>query len=158
MPIQWYGCNVLDYIPPRLEYCTMWIFHYMKMRDKTTKETIPMAPQLSQQEVEEFFMVNKQVWDASEQRAQLRSIISTKSRCRVNKIVAFACGRMAFKDREPWAVRSAYQHALIPTVREILMEQEGHLNASHKIHVTLRLIERSSSGLESRSSMIHRVF
>jgi hypothetical protein len=35
---------------------------------------------------------------------------------------------MAFSDREPSEMRSAYQHALIITLRDILAERQGHLN------------------------------
>ncbi|KIX03742.1 uncharacterized protein Z518_07295 [Rhinocladiella mackenziei CBS 650.93] len=125
LSIQWLTSNALGYIP-RLAYCNLRIFHYLKKRYRSTKEIVSTIPHQSRKQVEEYFVTNKRAWETSEQRRQLQSIISMKTLCHVNKIIAFACGPMAFSDQAPWAIRSAYQHALVITLRDILSELQGH--------------------------------
>jgi len=106
----------------------MRIFHYLDKYDRAKRTLMSITPGRSQDEVEEFFTSIKQSWEVSEQRSQLQSIISTKTLSHVNKIVAFACGGMAFYDKYPTIARSAYQHALIVTLREVLSQWQnpGH--------------------------------
>jgi hypothetical protein len=96
--------------------------------DKRTKNPIPKPQSRSPDDVEQFFRLNKEAWEASEQRRQLKSIILKTTLPHVKKIVAFACGEMAHYDKHPWISRSAYQHALIITLRNILGESQGSIN------------------------------
>lgn len=59
---------------------------------------------------------------SSDHCKELRSMLLAKPTRTVTKIIAFACGGMAFNDEEPHAARSAYQHALILTLRDVLTE------------------------------------
>jgi hypothetical protein len=93
-----------------------------------TKTPIPKPPSRSQDEVEQFFRLNRHAWEASEQCGQLQSIILKTTLPHVKKIVAFACGEMAYYDKGAWISRSAYQHALIITLRNILGELQGSVN------------------------------
>jgi hypothetical protein len=111
---------------PRLAYCSVWIFHYLQKRDRITKELINVNPVKSREEIMQFFTAIRLRWEASGERKQLEELISAGDLPQVNKIVAFACGRMSFYAQEPWALRSAYQHVLILTIRDILCKRQGN--------------------------------
>lgn len=116
------------FIPP-IAFCSLSIFHYLQRWDKSTKKLIPEPPSRSRDEVKHLFGLNKQDWEASEQRRQLQSVMLTTTLPHVKKIVAFACGGMAEYAELPWKTWSAYQHALIITLRDILNERQGSANS-----------------------------
>ena len=105
-------------------FCSLQIHYYMDLRNKVSKELIhtPVEPLKN---VEEFFQSIRTIWEASEPCKRLRSILGSKSGHTVHKIVAFACGSMAYscshQDRS--ARRTAYQHALLLTLQDIFSSQ-----------------------------------
>ena len=105
---------------PRLAYCNIWIFHVLSKRDTLTHELEDLDTSQSQADMGAFFTDEKQAWEASEQHAQLCSILSTQSLHHVTKIVAFACGSMSWSDQSSGASRAAYQHALVITLRAVI--------------------------------------
>jgi hypothetical protein len=106
----------------------MEIVHFTHQRNKVTKEPCgrPVKlPDLPQQEAEEFFRTSLEKWEASELCKQFRAILaSAKVPIGITKIVAFACGRFSRTAPDPLyfraGVRSASQHALIFTLRDLL--------------------------------------
>jgi SRR1 len=63
----------------------------------------------------------RQAWGASDPCKQLRSnLLLTKTPVEISKIVGLACGPVAYSHKERWAHRSAFQHALILTLRDFL--------------------------------------
>jgi SRR1 len=99
----------------------------MDLRDKTTKELVSPHPLQPRGEVEKLFETTRKEWEASGPCKQLRSIFtSTKTPIEISKIVGLACGSMAYSDQERSTSRSAFQHALILTLRDVLGKKEGH--------------------------------
>ena len=111
----------------------MPIGHYLEVRNKVTKEFCKRSkkrPDLPREEAEEFFKTRCNVWEASDPCKQLRSILaSAKVPLGITKIVAFACCTFSCITQKPFSargvVRSAVQHALILTLRDILSETNG---------------------------------
>ncbi|RMZ85263.1 hypothetical protein DV738_g379, partial [Chaetothyriales sp. CBS 135597] len=123
-PIQFIASYGFGFIP-RIAYCSLWIFHNLQKRDRATQNLISPGPCPSAEEVREFFSKTKQAWEASKERRQLESILSAKTpTVHIKKIVAFACGGMNYFDEAPWAIRSAYQHALILNIRDVLRTRQ----------------------------------
>jgi len=92
----------------------------MDLRNKFTKELVSTASAQPREEVEKFFKTIRQTWDASEPCKQLRSTLaSTKTPFEISKIVGFACASIVYSHQELWVHRSAFQHALILTLRDV---------------------------------------
>lgn len=94
----------------------------MNIRNKLSMEPIPAAPIQSYKEVEVFFQSILGLWENSETRRQLRATLSSVTTPhKIKKIVGFAFGPIAHSHvEEPYALRSAFQHALVLTLRHIL--------------------------------------
>jgi hypothetical protein len=80
---------------------------------------------MSKEETEEFFQTHSQAWDASRPCEQLRStlISISKMTADIRKIVGFAFGSIASNDQCVISSRSAFQHALVLTLRDILCKK-----------------------------------
>jgi hypothetical protein len=118
-----------------VDFCPMPVAHFIDKRNKVTKELCKEStklPDLSDEEAEEFFKMSLAKWEASEQCTRLRSILaSAKLPLGITKIVAFACGPFSRIIPEPHycrgSIRSATQHALIFTLRDILSKGSGEV-------------------------------
>jgi hypothetical protein len=107
-------------IPMNLRYSSLRIYHYMDLRNKISKELVHTPSICSEKELEEFFINKRQDWEASKSCATLKSILEmVNPQHKVTKVIGLACGSMAIKSDDRNAQRSAYQHALILTVRDI---------------------------------------
>lgn len=98
----------------------MLVFFKTELRNKLTKEAVPLPDISADDEVEAGFQTHRRKWLASEHCAQLESTLSQHSAmipAGVNKIVAFACCTMAVVDEMG---RSASQHALVLYMRDFL--------------------------------------
>ncbi|RFU24594.1 hypothetical protein B7463_g11739, partial [Scytalidium lignicola] len=106
---------------PRLAYCNLQIFHYMTLRNKTTKEILgrPIRPYV---EVKQFFKTSQQTWEASEYYKQLSSTLASAELPLIKKIIAFACGPMAYVDESnnQLTLHSTYRHLLILILKDLL--------------------------------------
>lgn len=90
-------------------------------RNKLTGELICPTPNQSNEDITRFFELHREAWEATEYCSEIRTILSdTVKLSRITKVIAFACGGMAFNDQEPWVVRSAYQHALLLTIKDVV--------------------------------------
>ena len=93
-------------------------------RNVFTKEPCepPQKRLRSQAETEWFFAAKKTAWDQSNQCRDLNTLLSSKSHLKVKTIVAFANGSIASDSTEihgeDRSARSAYQHALMLTLRD----------------------------------------
>ncbi len=71
----------------------------------------------------------RQRWEASEPCKQLRSaLVSAKTPFDIGKIMGLACAPMVSSHQEQWARRSAFQHALILALRDILGKMNGNID------------------------------
>lgn len=106
----------------RLAYCHIKISHLRALRDISTKELCKIDSIKSREEAEFFFHSHLQEWKTSSAYQQLRSsLVSTlKTTIKINKIVGFAFGSIA---RDEYSIRSAFQHALVVTLRDIVSEK-----------------------------------
>jgi hypothetical protein len=85
---------------------------------------------MSKEETEEFFQTSSQAWEASEPCKQLRSTLrSISTTVNICKIVGFALGSIATNDQSAFfallSSQSAFQHALILTLRDILYRKRA---------------------------------
>lgn len=111
---------------PRFAYCSIQITGFLKLRNKHTKklleETVP-APTFD--DIHELIQAIRKNWETSTAYQQLKSTLkSLTTPC--DKIVALACGTMSTGDRH--ASRCAYQHALILSLRDALLERKKDLH------------------------------
>lgn len=105
--------------------CSLRIVHYRVLRNASTKELLGVCPIKSQENANEFFQIRLQQWRTSQAYQQLKScIMSTSSISVITKIVGFAFGSIALTDVEAdYAFRSAFQHALLVTLKDLLCEK-----------------------------------
>ena len=125
-------CTYLDsiycYQPPSLqavyvaicESCTIEPYE-----STSTKELIGICPIKSQENANDFFQICLQQWRTSPAYQQLKScIMSTTTSSVITKIVGFAFGSIALTHVEAdYAYRSAFQHALLLTLKERFCEK-----------------------------------
>jgi hypothetical protein len=106
----------------RLAYCHIKIDHLRALRDISTKELCKIPSTKSSEEAEILLDSRLQEWKTSSAYRRLRSsLISTlKMTIKINNVVGFAFGSIA---RNEYSIRSAFQHALAVTLREIVSEK-----------------------------------
>lgn len=96
----------------------------MNLRNKLTKEIVGTAPVYSYEEVKQFFKTKQQAWEASEAYKELRSaLLSTKTPPKIYKVVGFACASMIKSLPKQRTDRSAYQHAMLLTLRDVFSKK-----------------------------------
>ena len=99
----------------------------MDLRNKFTKELVSTTLTRPREEVEKFFKTMRQAWDSSEPCKQLRStLVSTKTPFEISKIIGLTCAPIAYTHQERWSRRSAFQHALTLTLRDVLGKKNGN--------------------------------
>jgi SRR1 len=95
---------------------------------KVTEEIINPSPLLSIEGSRDFFLTSQCQWEESESCKRLVSTIEAlPTPIKATKIVAFACGSIT-ENSESLARCSAFQHALILTLRKVLSQKQSHLN------------------------------
>ena len=103
---------------PRLAYCNLRIQYQRKMRNKTSKEILtPSLP--SHDDVRSYFQCVQDIWSESQACMRMKAIIES-ARPQCHKIIGFALGSVAWEFRESWPQRSAFQHALLLSLRHAL--------------------------------------
>lgn len=101
------------------------IRHEMIKRDKVTKEPV-LYPSMCLEELNSHFETSIPNWDASEPCNQLKSVLrSANLPSNIEKIIGFACGLVALYDRGQSNASSAFQHALLLTVRDLIRDKTG---------------------------------
>ncbi|KAK2809801.1 hypothetical protein FQN50_003441 [Emmonsiellopsis sp. PD_5] len=103
----------------QLLYCNLMVMVSLAVRNKLTKEIIPVAV-TPLEEVQERLKTKSLAWEASEACKELRSVLaSARIPSGVSKIVAFACGTLngGYDDN-----RTATQHAALLTIRDVLQK------------------------------------
>lgn len=109
---------MVSYIDPLLSYLPFTICYHTAFRDAATGESTyyrRMNP-MPYDELSRNFHAQRAKWESSEGRKQFAKIVAPTKAIPVRKVVAFACGPLFF---EEFATRSALQHALILTLRDI---------------------------------------
>lgn len=124
----------VEHLDPELAYCNTVVYHKVldldKERRKAAKARYASVPR---EVVERDFDRNLHEWMTSEQCKQLQSLdIVREEAIRIKKIVAFACGSIThFKEQSRG--RSCYQHGLIKTLRDILIQaRHGDINLTRE--------------------------
>nr|POF14371.1 hypothetical protein CFP56_78201 [Quercus suber] len=95
-----------------------------------TGRTFPTARHDLEQvlDVESHFICVLDAWRKSQACARLKSIIDGSARRQCNKLVSFALGSVSRGFQESYPQRSAFQHALVLSLRETLCS-DGTANA-----------------------------
>ena len=112
--------------------CPLSIRHSISQHNKVTKEMCDnrfrQRDDLPREEAEAFWKTSREAWGASDPCKQFREILASAGDLpEITKVVAFACGDFLSITTKPWNargdVRAATQHALILTLRDILIKQ-----------------------------------
>jgi hypothetical protein len=113
----------VEHLDPELAFCNLVIYHRVKLLDKESREAaIAEHVGRPKEEVGRDFNTSLHEWMSSEQCKHLKSLdILQNDASRIKKIVAFACGSITHFDERSRG-RSCYQHGLIKTLREILIQ------------------------------------
>ena len=102
----------------RLAYCNLRIVQQRKVRDRISGEILtPSLP--SRDDLRSYFRRVRETWSESEACSRVKAIIES-SRPRCSKIVAFALGSLSWELKKGWRPRSAFQHALLLSLRKAL--------------------------------------
>jgi hypothetical protein len=107
---------------PHLAYCHIKITHLRALRDASTKILFKIPSIKSSEEADFFFHSYLQEWKTSSAYQQLKSslIAALNTTIEINKVVGFSFGSVARNER---SVRSAFQHALAVTLREVVSQK-----------------------------------
>ena len=107
-------------------YCNLSISHLVIQRNKITKEPV-LSPSMRPEELNSHLERSISAWEASETCKHLKSTLrSAKTSNDIHKVIGFACGSVAVYDQLSSSSTSAFQHALLLTVRDILQEKSGN--------------------------------
>lgn len=93
----------------------------MTLRDKVTKELVVTCPTESREVIGEFFKGSIRDWEGSETCKQFRFANIPHG---IRKAIGLACGSISYEIQSLLARRSAFQHALLLTVRDVLLQTE----------------------------------
>jgi hypothetical protein len=97
----------------------------MTLRDKITKEPVSTPFSTDYKTIGDFFKRSILTWEESEAYKQLKStLISANAACEIQKVVGLACGPISLGEQYFLAHRSAFQHALLLTVRDLLQDKD----------------------------------
>ncbi len=111
----------LDYLDPVRDFLPIQVYHQTENRNKITGEAVPFWKLPTYIEAVRNFRDASVRWQASEEFEKFRSTLvkhMALTSQHVTKIVAFACSTLALKGDSP--PRSAFQHALVLSIRDIL--------------------------------------
>lgn len=98
----------------------------MIQRNKVTKEPV-IRPSMGPEELNSHLERCISAWKASETCKHLTTTLrSAKISRDIHKVIGFACGSVAVYDKSKSSPRSAFQHALLLTVTDILQEKNGN--------------------------------
>ena len=94
---------------------------------KPTSKDPPILGAEAAEAVRGSFNQRRAEWEASNQHDELKSILASVADKipPVRKIVAFACSSMSWENRDRLVRRSATQHSLVLTLRDILEKRQG---------------------------------
>lgn len=107
-------------------YCCLQITHWTNPRNKVTKEPVVRYEAQDRHLVSEYFMRSIESWEGGAMCRQLRSILSSHASAHeIRKVVGLACGPMSFGDQLKITSHSAFQHALLLTLRDWVNGREG---------------------------------
>lgn len=103
----------------------------MLRRDKITKELLTLLPFRSAEETEQYFQSACNHWDSSIQWNKIKNTLDLRPDLTVTKVVAFANASMATpsspdRDEAERSTRSAYQHALMLSLKHHYGASEGY--------------------------------
>ncbi|KAK4033147.1 hypothetical protein C8A01DRAFT_40402 [Parachaetomium inaequale] len=110
----------------RLAYCPTRLMYPLSVRDA------PTEPVAALEDIQNAFLAGVRAWEDSEDCQRLRSFFEKASLPKITKIVAFACSSMEinFGNKDQRASsrnsRSIHQHALILTLRDIILGRGGN--------------------------------
>lgn len=113
----------VKHLNPELAYCNLVVYHKVLDLDKEKRKAAKARyASVPREVVERDFDRYLHEWMTSEQCTQLKSLhILREEASRIKKIVAFACGSIThFQERSRG--RSCYQHGLIKTLRDMLIQ------------------------------------
>lgn len=98
--------------------CHLQIQHRTRLRNKLSKQPIkpPLRPY---EEVDKYFKQVQGAWHADPACLELKAMLN-RTLPRSDKIYAFALGHMTRPLGEAMGDGPAYQHALLPTLRDLL--------------------------------------
>nr|POE64934.1 hypothetical protein CFP56_65892 [Quercus suber] len=103
---------------PRLAYCNLRIQYQMLVRDTVSKQIL--APSLpSFNDVRSYFQSVQDVWSESQACVRLQAMVKA-ARPQCNEIISFALGSLTQEFQRNWPPRSAFQHALVVSLRDAL--------------------------------------
>lgn len=112
------SCSNLYPFIPRLAYCNLRVQYWTRTRIKLSKEIFTRALR-PYDDVKVYFDGVRDIWNGSQACIRLKSAVES-ARPQCNKIVGFALGEICREVHERWVQRSAFQHALILTLRHAL--------------------------------------
>ena len=107
---------------PTTAYCNVQILHQMVLQNNIVESGADLTTQSARKEVDKVLSHVRQVWEASEQCKQLRDTLARAiDPERIGNIIGLAFGPLSGTDLHGSSISSsAYQHALLFTLREIL--------------------------------------
>lgn len=104
--------------------CTITIQQHVVPRYTANGECCQWPAKASSEEISKHFWTAAEEWEKNKQSRALRSLLeSVTIGHQVTKIIAFACGSMLCSEVRQNS-RSAYQHALILTLRDIFSKRQ----------------------------------
>jgi len=116
---------------PHMTYCPTSLMYPLKSRHIQTNEFLPPSNRAPLEDVQTVFDTGLKAWTASDDCKRLASFLDTTPLPKITKIVAFACGSMALAEYPDAQARSAHQHALILTLRDIILARQHHHHDHH---------------------------
>lgn len=106
----------------RPHLCSLWVFHDTQTLQEDTKELVEEYPISPREVVADAFQKHIQSWKESDMCSQLVQVLdSSATTLEINKIVGVALGTIS-QYTEDSRNRSAFQHALVLTLREWLLQ------------------------------------
>lgn len=115
-------------------YCNMQIAHHSVLKNTLTGKILDGSDALppSKSSAQRLFEQNLRTWKDGQQCQSLISILKSKQECfkkeGVSNIISFGSGTFTGNVRSDWKTHSAFQHALLLTLRDFLREVLGDTN------------------------------
>ncbi|PGG96705.1 hypothetical protein AJ79_09475 [Helicocarpus griseus UAMH5409] len=116
----------------------MHICHEMERQDKETGNVLPGFVSQPIEVVEDMLKSTIQIWETTESCKRLRTILTAAAKNNdnlrdISKIVGFAFGDISSERKSDSALappRSYFQHALLLTLRDVLLQIKGEENSN----------------------------
>ena len=108
-------------VDPKMPYCSIRIYHDLERVDPLGR-SLSQPPILAKEAISALLVQIQSEWEASKEYQMLWSILSSiQLPSSIAKIVAFSLSAISVDRRnEGWNRRSAYQHVLVITLRDML--------------------------------------